>query len=240
MKGGKEAALALAVGYVLGRRRKMRLTTMLAAATATGGLGLTGAALRRGAKVAGSSEALGKFAPQLGELAEVVRSDLIDAGKAAASAAVTNRIASLTDSLHERAELVREPGAVASGAGKAARSGADKARSAAGGAVRRRRRSEDVAADEEAAELNGEEDYPEETEGYEAEAYEEEETAEPETRPARRRTTARRARDEEETDEPETRPTRRRTTARRARDEQDAAPVRRTTRRRSPVARAGR
>jgi hypothetical protein len=36
MKRGTQAALALGVGYVLGRRRKMRLTTMLAAATATG------------------------------------------------------------------------------------------------------------------------------------------------------------------------------------------------------------
>jgi hypothetical protein len=68
MKGGMQAALALGVGYVLGRRRKMRLTTVVAAATATGGLG--GLALKRGVKMAGSSEALGKFAPQLGELAE--------------------------------------------------------------------------------------------------------------------------------------------------------------------------
>jgi hypothetical protein len=240
MKGGKEAALALAVGYVLGRRRKMRLTTMLAAATATGGMGLTGLALRRGAKLAGSSEALSKFAPQLGELADVVRSDLMDAGKAAASAALTSRIESLTDSLHEHAELVREPGAAVSGAGKAARSGAGKAARSVGGGVRRRRRGEEIA-DEETSELNGEEDYPEETGDYEPVAYEEEETDEPETRPARRKTTARRRRDEEETDEPETRPARRKTTARRRRDDQDAAPVRRsTTRRRSPVARAGR
>ncbi len=118
MKGGTQAALALGVGYVLGRRRKMRTTTMLAAAAATGGLGgLGGAALRRGVKMLGSTEAVGKFAPQLGELADTVRSDLMEAGKAAATAAVTSRIESLTDTLQERAEMVRDPGAAAASAG---------------------------------------------------------------------------------------------------------------------------
>jgi hypothetical protein len=227
MKGGTQAALALGVGYLLGRRRKMRLATMLAAGAATGTVGgLGGAALKRGMKMLGSTEAVGKFAPQLGELADVVRSDLMDAGKAAAAAAVTNRIESLTGSLQERAEMVRDPAAAAEGAGKAARSGAGKAaRTASGvtrtatGATRRSRRGqdepadEDVRADEEAAEFDGEEEpYAEdlEDEGYEPEA-EEPEAEEPEA------------------DEPE------------AEEEPEAAPVRRrTTRRRSPVARAGR
>jgi chemotaxis protein histidine kinase CheA len=194
----------------------MRMATVMAAAAATGGLGgLGGAALRRGVKMLGSTETLGKFAPQLGELADTVRSDLMDAGKSAATAALTSRIESLTDSLHERAEMVRDPGAAAAdagrGAGKAARSGAGKARSAAAGATRRARRGQDVEADEETAEPNGEEEsYPEdieEQEDYEPEA--EEEAEEPEA--------------EEEAEEPEPAPVRRR-----------------TTRRRSPVARAGR
>ena len=218
MKGGTQAALALGVGYVLGRRRKMRLTTMLAVGAATGGVGgLGGAALKRGMKMLGSTEAVGKFAPQLGELADTVRSDLMDAGKAAAAAAVTSRIESLTDSLQERAEMVRDPAAAADSAGKAARSGAGKAaRTAAGAtgratsATRRARRGQDVTADEEAAEFSGEEepyaDDLEEPEGYEPEAEAEEPEAE-----------------EQEA------------------EEQEAAPVRRrTTRRRSPVARAGR
>lgn len=197
MKGGTQAALALGVGYVLGRRRKMRMTTVLAAAAATGGLGgLGGMALRRGAKMLGSSEALGKFAPQLGELADTVRSDLMDAGKSAATAALTNRIESLTDSLHERAELVRDPEAAVTGAGKAARSGAGRARSAAAGATRRPRRGQEVPEDEEAAEPNGEEEpYSEdleESEGYEPEA-DEEEAEEAEAAPVRRRTTRRRS-----------------------------------------------
>jgi len=218
MKGGTQAALALGVGYLLGRRRKMRLATMLAVGTATGGVaGLGPAALRRGMKMLGSTEALGKFAPQLGELADTVRSDLMDAGKAAAAAAVTSRIESLTDSLQERAEIVRDPAAAAEKTGKAARSGAGKATRTATGATRtatsatrRPRRGQDVTADEEATEFNGEEepyaDDLEEPEGYEPEAEAEEPEAE-----------------EPEAEEPE------------------AAPVRRrTTRRRSPVARAGR
>jgi hypothetical protein len=177
MKGGMQAALALGVGYVLGRRRKMRLITVVAAATATGGLG--GLALKRGVKMAGSSEALGKFAPQLGELAGTMRNELMDAGKAAATAAVTNRIESLTDSLQERAEMVRDPAAAVTGAGKAARS-------AAGGVTRRTRRGQDVD-DEEAAEPTGEEEpYPDDPEAYDEEA------DEPQAAPVRRRSTARR------------------------------------------------
>ena len=199
MKGGTQAALALGVGYLLGRRRKMRLTTMLAVGAATGGVGgLGGTALRRGMKMLGSTEAVGKFAPQLGELADTVRSDLMDAGKAAATAAVTSRIESLTDSLQERAEMVRDPAAAADSAGKAARSGAGNAARTATGvtrtatsAPRRPRRGQDVTADEEVTEFNGEEepyaDDLEEPEGYEPEA------EEPEAAPVRRRTTRRRS-----------------------------------------------
>jgi hypothetical protein len=107
---GTQTALALGVGYVLGRRRKMRLTTMLAVAAAAGGAGgAGGAAVRRGVKMLGSTEMLSKVAPQVGEIADTLRDDLLDAGKAAATAAVTNRIESLTDSLHERAQGIREP-----------------------------------------------------------------------------------------------------------------------------------
>ncbi len=150
MKGGTQAALALGVGYVLGRRRKMRMTTVLAAAAATGGLGgLGGAALRRGMKVLGSTEALSKVAPQLGELADTVRGDLLSAGKAAATAAVSTRIESLTDSLHDRAELVRDPGAAVTGA-----------RDAVGGG---RRRGQRTSGDENGA--PGDEDEPEADDG---------------------------------------------------------------------------
>src|SRR5215472_561908 len=219
MKGGAQTALAIGIGYLLGRRRKMRLATMLAVGAATGGVaGFGPVALKRGMKMLGSTEALGKFAPQLGELADTVRSDLMDAGKAAAAAAVTSRIESLTDSLQERAEMVRDPAAAAEKTGKAARSGAGKATRTATGvtrtatsATRRPRRGQDVTADEEAAEFDGEEepyaDDLEEPEGYEPEAEADEPDAE-----------------EPEAEEPEA-------------EEPEAAPVRRkTTRRRSPVA----
>jgi hypothetical protein len=141
MKGGTQAALVLGVGYVLGRRRKLRTATLLAAAAATGGLGsLGGAALRRGIKTLGSTEALSGLSPQLADIAETVRSDLVDAGKAAAIAAVNNRIGSLSDTLHERAESLRNPvGDAAEGAGDAAEgagAAAERGRDAAGEARR--------------------------------------------------------------------------------------------------------
>jgi hypothetical protein len=211
MKGGTQAALAVGVGYVLGRRRKMRLATILAAAAATGGLGgLGGMALRRGMSMLGSTEALGKFAPQLGELADTVRSDLMDAGKAAATAAVSNRIESLTDSLHERAELVRDPGTAVREGGQTARSSVDQA------TRRVRRRGQDAAGDEDAGAPRDEEADYEEPDYEEAG---EPEAAEPDPAPRRRRATTRRP-----PDGPEMASTRRRT----------------TTQRRSPVARAGR
>jgi hypothetical protein len=112
MKGGTRAALAIGVGYMLGRRRKMRTATILAAAAATGGLGgLGGSALQRGAKVLGSTETVGKLAPQLSELTQTMREDLVSAGKAAAVAAVSNRIESLSDSLRDRTEALRDPAA---------------------------------------------------------------------------------------------------------------------------------
>ena len=135
MKGGTQAAVAIGVGYMLGRRRKMRRAALLAAAAASGGVGgLGSAALRRGAKMIGSTEMLGKVAPQVGELADTVRGDLLDAGKAAARAAVTGRIESLTDSLHDRAAAIRDPGAAAAAAG-------DTVKGATKGATRRGRRA---------------------------------------------------------------------------------------------------
>ena len=111
---GTQTALALGLGYVLGRRRKMRLTMMLAAAAAaSGGLdGVGGGALRRGMKMLGSTEALGKVSPQLAEIVDTVRGDLLDAGKAAAVAAATKRIGSLSDTLHKRAQSIRASFAV--------------------------------------------------------------------------------------------------------------------------------
>ncbi len=124
MKGSMQAATAIGVGYLLGRRKKLRTATMLAAATAVGGTTVGGIALKRGMKMLGSIDALQKVAPQLGELTDTLRGDLLAAGKAAASSAVSNRMDALTDSLHDRAERMRNPeAAVAEGADKASNTG---------------------------------------------------------------------------------------------------------------------
>jgi hypothetical protein len=214
MKGGTQAALALGVGYVLGRRRKMRLATLLAAGAATGGLaGLGSGLLRKGVKMLGSTEALGKMSPQLGELADTVRGDLLDAGKAAATTAFTNRIESLTDSLHDRAEMIREPGAAAADAATGAAAGAGKAaRSGAGEATRRAGRARPSARDEEADELSDDE-LRDEDDLRDEDEFDAEDPAEPVA--------------EEPQDEEPSRPAPRRSRTS-------------TTRRRSPVVRAGR
>ena len=141
MKGSMRAAAAIGVGYLLGRRKKFRMATMLAAATAVGGTTVGGIALKRGMKMLGSSDALQKVAPQLGQLTDVVRGDLLAAGKAAASSALSNRMDALTDSLHDRAERVRNPeAAVADSADTAAKTGkkaAGAGKKAAGGTATR-------------------------------------------------------------------------------------------------------
>jgi hypothetical protein len=126
---------AIGVGYLLGRRRKLRTATVMAVAAAAGGTSVGRTALRRGAKQLVTSGVLDKVPPQVGEIVDAVRGDLLDAGKAAASAAVTNKIDSLTDSLHDAAERLRNPGAaVAEGAGTATGAARDTAEGAAGAA----------------------------------------------------------------------------------------------------------
>lgn len=169
MKGGMRAATAIGIGYLLGRRKKLRTATLLAAATAAGGSAIAGPALRRGMKMLGNTEALNKVAPQLGELTETLRGDLLDAGKAAASAAVSNRVDALTDSLHERADRLRNPEAVvaegadqATEAGRAGGRAGRRAASSAGGAARRatgRGRSPARDEDEEEDYESGDADY---------------------------------------------------------------------------------
>ena len=109
MRCSTQTAVALGVGYLLGRKHKFRSAVVAAAAAGFGSSSGGGALLRRGTKMLTSSAALGKVAPQLGDLADTVRGDLLDAGKAAVSAAVTNRIDTLTDSLRDQAERIRNP-----------------------------------------------------------------------------------------------------------------------------------
>ena len=119
---GAQAALAVGVGYALGRRRKMRLATMLAIGAATGGVGRFGPiAMRRGAKYLGSTDLVGALGPevggQVGDIVSTIRGELLDATKAAAIAAVSSRIESVSDSLHDRAETLRNPEAAVADVG---------------------------------------------------------------------------------------------------------------------------
>ncbi|HEY7260199.1 MAG TPA: hypothetical protein VH589_01790 [Trebonia sp.] len=205
MKGGTRAAMAIGVGYMLGRHKRFRTATMMAAATAVGGSTVGGMALKRGMKMLSNADALNKVAPQLGGIADTVKGDLFTAGKAAAAAAVSNRLDTLTDSIHDRAERVRNPEAlVEEGAGKAGSAGrkaggADKrAAAGAGGAARRAGRGVTGARDEEEAPEADEYDEADEADEYdEAEDYDEADDREPDEEadeaPARRAAPRRRS-----------------------------------------------
>jgi hypothetical protein len=104
MKGGARVALAIVAGYYLGRRHKLRLAAALAVAGAVRGLSSSkGGLLQQGVKALGSS-------PELEKITERIRGDLLDVGKAAAVAATSKQIDSLSGKLHERAEELRRPG----------------------------------------------------------------------------------------------------------------------------------
>lgn len=187
MKGSMRAAAAIGIGYVLGRHRKFRTAAVMAAGMTVGGTSVGNLAMKRGMKMLGSTDAIQKVAPQLGDLADTVRGDLVAAGKAAAAAAVSSRLDALTDSLHERAERVRNPAAtVAEGAEEAAETGRTAART--GG------RAADSEADEAEAD-----DY--QSDEYEDDEYEDDRTGDVDEdraddvdeAPARRTTTRRRA-----------------------------------------------
>jgi hypothetical protein len=155
MKGGVQTALALGVGYILGRNRKMRLATMLAVGAATGGAAKLGpAALRQGTKYLGKTDIAGALGPQVTEIVNTVRGELLDAAKGAATAAVTSRIDSLSDNLHDRAETLKNPEAAVDKAGETVGRAGETVGRATG--LRRRRREADVE-DEAEPDLDGEE-----------------------------------------------------------------------------------
>jgi hypothetical protein len=103
MKPGLKVAGAIGVGYLLGRRHKMRMALTLGAAAAAGQLGHARDVLKeQTTEKLTSSETMGTLADP--------GKRLLDAGKSAAVAAVANRIGTLSDQLEERAEAVRHPG----------------------------------------------------------------------------------------------------------------------------------
>jgi hypothetical protein len=180
MKGSMQAAAAIGIGYVLGRHRKFRTAAMVAAGMTFGGGTVGSLIMKRGMKMLGSTEAIQKVAPQLGDLADIVRGDLVAAGKAAATAAVSSQLDALTDSIHDRAERLRNPAAtVAEGAeeateagrtaartGRRAATGAAKGAGDAAGGTTRRLTGRGKAAEPEADEADVDDDY--EADDYEA------------------------------------------------------------------------
>jgi hypothetical protein len=96
MKDGVRIGMAVGLGYLLGRTRKGRLALMLVGVGATGRLGKGPAALvKQGVDVLGSSS-------EVKTLTDTVRGRLVEAGKAAAVTAVSNRVDTLTGKVEER------------------------------------------------------------------------------------------------------------------------------------------
>lgn len=102
MKRGPQVATAVAVGYALGRSRKMKLALMVGGVVLGRRMGNPKELLAKaGGAVAGSSE--------VSELSNVLRDRLVDAAKTAAVAAASNKLDSLGDNLSERAAKIRSP-----------------------------------------------------------------------------------------------------------------------------------
>lgn len=109
MKCSTQMALGVGAGYLLGRRRKMRLAMGLGVAAATGGLGgVTRKVLKGGTGLPGTKDLLGKVSPELSDITETVRGELVEVGKAAALAAVRGQLNRVSDRLHEQAEGMRQ------------------------------------------------------------------------------------------------------------------------------------
>ncbi|GAA2797361.1 hypothetical protein GCM10020219_080660 [Nonomuraea dietziae] len=100
--------MAVAAGYYLGRRHKLRMATALAAAGLASRIKRgEGGLLQQGTKLIGSS-------PELQQLTKSLRGELMEAGKAAAVAATSRQIQALSSRLLDRTESLRQPGAASS------------------------------------------------------------------------------------------------------------------------------
>ncbi|WP_329409894.1 hypothetical protein OG563_45705 [Nocardia vinacea] len=97
MKGGVRIAIGVGIGYVLGRTRKMRLALALAgAAMARRSEGTPADLLERGTSLLRSS-------PELTQITDTVKGELIGAVRSAAVTAASHRIDALNARLQQRA-----------------------------------------------------------------------------------------------------------------------------------------
>ncbi len=92
--------MGIALGYYFGRNRKLALATAVAVGGLAGGLRPKGL-LGKGLKSLGS--------PELEELAGKLQTDIMEAGRAAATAATNGPINQLSDRIHDKAERLRDP-----------------------------------------------------------------------------------------------------------------------------------
>ncbi|GAA0551452.1 hypothetical protein A8924_1369 [Saccharopolyspora erythraea NRRL 2338] len=103
MKSGPQIAMAVAVGYILGRSRKMKLAITVGGMMAGRRLaGNPAKLLEQGGKLLAES-------PELKKLTGDARQRLLEAAKGAALAAASNKIDSLGANLSKRAEGLRTP-----------------------------------------------------------------------------------------------------------------------------------
>ncbi|GAA2617509.1 hypothetical protein [Streptomyces tubercidicus] len=137
MMTNAKIGVALVGGYLLGRTKKAKMAIGL-------GLFLAGKKLNLDPKQWG---ALVANSPVLGPLNDQVRSELVDATKAAAGTALSQRMSGLADSLHERTAALDEGRDVV---GEVMRDSED-GRPAADDEVADEETAEDQAADDEAA-----------------------------------------------------------------------------------------
>ncbi|REF37863.1 hypothetical protein [Thermasporomyces composti] len=100
MKTTTKVALAVAGGYVLGRRKKARAALVM-------GSWLVGKKLDPKTLL---REAVTKVAesPEVAKLREDVRNELVASGRAAANAAISSTLEKVSDSLHQRTEALTQ------------------------------------------------------------------------------------------------------------------------------------
>jgi hypothetical protein len=103
MPSAAPVALAIGVGYVLGRSHKLKWAVLLGTAAATGQMrGLSTQALERGTKMLSST-------PELAKLAETA-TGLLQAGRSAAVSAMQSRTESMTEALGDKAGQLGKAG----------------------------------------------------------------------------------------------------------------------------------
>ena len=139
MNSGARLGLAVTAGYLLGRFHKIKWALAVAALAGRGRLpGGAGGLVQQGAKLLTSS-------PEFTKLTDEMKGRLVDAGKAAAVAAVSSKIGSLSEGLRERSDAMRATRA--GGTGGAASGGADDVESERDRDEDERYRDEDRAAE---------------------------------------------------------------------------------------------